>query len=196
MYKQAKSSSGISLIPLETSLLANRTIFLEGEINHETACRFLRQLMVLCQEGTKPIKLLINSPGGEIQAGMLIYDSIQGCAVPIQMYCVGRAYSMGAVLFASGRHGRYILPNSEVMLHEPLLGNRVSGNASSIRSISESLLQVKQKLNGILVKHSGRSEQEIEAATSYDHYFSADEAINFGIADCIITFDQIMKEET
>lgn len=195
MNVQVKTSGGITLVPMETRLLANRKVFIEGEINHETACNFMKKIMTLTAEDNRsPIDVLINSPGGEISAGMLMYDIIQASRCPIRMFCIGSAYSMGALLFASGRHGRYMLPNSELMLHEPLLGNRIGGNASSIRSISDSLLETRKKMNGILVKHTSRSEEEIEKATGYDHYFSPEESVDFGLCDKIVGFDMIMEE--
>lgn len=195
MNVQVKSSNGITLMPLETRLLAGRKVFIEGEINQETACNFVKQLLLLCKEdANKPIDVLINSCGGEINSGLLMYDCIQSCKTPIRMYCMGTAYSMAAVLFACGNHGRYILPNSELMLHEPLLGNRVGGNASSIRSISDSLMDTRRKMNQLLAKHTSKTEKEIEEATSYDHYFSAEESITFGLADEVVDFNKIMEE--
>lgn len=138
MNVQVKSSNGISLIPVETRLLADRKIFIEGEINEETACEFMKKVMYLNSENReKNIDLLINSPGGEINAGMLMYDVIQSSNAPIRTFCIGKAYSMGAVLFACGNHGRYMLPHSELMIHEPLIGSRIGGSASSIKSISD-----------------------------------------------------------
>lgn len=194
MNVQVKSSNGITLVPIDTRLLANRKIFVEGEINQEKACTFIKQILLLCQEDKNtPIDVLINSPGGEITAGLLMYDCIQSCNTPIRMYCIGMAYSMGAMLFASGSHGRYMFPHSELMLHEPILGNRIGGNASSIRSISDSLLETRNKMNTILAKHTGKSVKEIEEATSYDHYYSPDESILFGLADEVVSFDKLME---
>lgn len=196
MYTQVKSSNGITLVPLETRMLSSRRIFIEGEINHETACAFARQVMLLTQEDSrKPIDVWINSPGGEVNAGLMMYDIIQTCATPLRLVCMGRAYSMAAVLFASGNHGRRMLPNSELMLHEPLLGNRVAGNSSSMKSISDSLLQTKARLNRILAKHTGKTEEEIDEATRFDHYFQADESVAFGLCDEITTFAELMKED-
>jgi len=194
MNVQVKSSNGITLVPMDTKLLAQRKIFIEGEIDQEMACSFVKQIMFLCTEDrNKAIDVLINSPGGEISAGLLIYDCIQSCSTPIRMYCLGTAYSMGALLFASGKHGRYMLPNSELMLHEPLLGNRVGGNASSIRSISDSLMDTRNKMNEILAKHTGKTIKEIEEATSYNHYYSAEESVEFGLADKIVNFEKLME---
>lgn len=194
MNIQVKSSNGITLIPAESRLLADRKIFIEGEINDESASEFIKQMMILVKEDRKkPIDVFISSHGGKITSGLMMYDVIQSSETPIRMYCLGSAYSMAAVLFASGQHGRYMLPNSELMLHEPLISNGISGNASSIQSISESLLATRQKMNRILAKHTGKTEKEIEEATRFDHYYSAEESIAFGLADEIIGFEKIME---
>lgn len=195
MHIQIKSSNGITLMPLETRLLASRKIFIEGEINAETACEFVKQVLLLNQEDPKkPIDVLINSMGGEINSGMLVYDVIQSSKAPVRMFCVGKAYSMAALLFASGAKGqRFMLPHSELMLHEPLLGNRIGGNSSSIKSISDSLQETKRKMNQILAKHTGQSEKAVERATGFDHYFNPEESIAFGLCDEIIGFDKVME---
>lgn len=193
MHVQVKSSNGITLVPLDSRLMAKRKVFIEGEINDEKACEFVKQVMLLNAENPQQsIDVLINSPGGEINSGMLMYDVIQASKAPIRMYCIGKAYSMGAVLFASGNNGRYMLPHGELMIHEPLLGSRVGGNSSSIKSISDSLLETKRKMNRILAKHTGKSEEEVEEATGFDHYFSPEESIAFGLCDQIVGFDKIM----
>lgn len=189
-----KSSSGITQVSADSKLLSQRKVFIEGEISSESACEFIKKILILNEEDTdKPIDVLINSPGGEINSGMAIYDVIQASKAPIRIFCIGRAYSMGAVLFSSGNHGRYMLPHSELMLHEPLLGNRVSGNSSSIQSISESLLETKRRMNQILARHTGKSEEEVEKATSYDHYYSPEESREFGLCDEIVDFNKIME---
>ena len=194
MNVQVKSSNGITLVPVDSKLMANRKIFIEGEIDAEKACEFVKEVMLLNGEDSQsPIHVLINSPGGEINSGMLMYDVIQASKAPIRMFCIGRAYSMGAVLFACGNHGRYMLPHGELMIHEPLLGNRVGGNSSSIKSISDSLLETKRKMNQILAKHTGKSEEEVEKATGFDHYFSPEESVEFGLCDQIVGFDKIME---
>ena len=194
MNVQVKSSNGITLVPVDSKLMANRKIFIEGEIDAEKACEFVKEVMLLNGEDSQsPIDVLINSPGGEINSGMLMYDVIQASKAPIRMFCIGRAYSMGAVLFACGNHGRYMLPHGELMIHEPLLGNRVGGNSSSIKSISDSLLETKRKMNQILAKHTGKSEEEVEKATGFDQYFSPEESVEFGLCDQIVGFDKIME---
>lgn len=194
MNVQVKSSNGITLIPVESRLMADRKIFIEGEINSETACEFLKQIMYLNSEDSeKPIDVMINSQGGEINSGMLMYDVIQSSKAPVRMFCIGRAYSMGAVLFACGNHGRYMLPHGELMIHEPLLGNQVGGNSSSIKSISDSLLEMKRKMNQLLAKHTGKTEDEVEKATGYDHYLTPEESVEFGLCDEIVDFGMIME---
>ena len=190
-----KSSNGITQVSADSKLLSQRKVFVEGEINAETACEFVKKIMLLnAEDSNKPIDVLINSPGGCINSGMLMYDVIQASKAPIRTYCIGRAYSMGAILLACSNHGRYVLPHGEVMIHEPLLGNRVGGNSSSIKSISESLLETKRKMNQILARHTGLSEQAVEEATSFDHYFYPEESLKFGLVDEIVDFGKLMEE--
>ncbi|MCI9004705.1 MAG: ATP-dependent Clp protease proteolytic subunit [Lachnospiraceae bacterium] len=197
MYVQERSSHGITLVPLESRLLSERKIFLEGEINSGLAMEFIRQLMCLVSEDSQaPIRILINSTGGEINSGMLIYDAIQSCKTPLKLYCLGRAYSMAAVIFASGSLGkRYLFANSELMVHEPLLGNGVSGNSTSIQMVSESLLEARDKINKILQKHTGRPGAEVEEAVRHGRFFQPQEAIAFGLADHVAGFTELALGE-
>lgn len=193
MQLPIKTSAGIALMPADSQLLTHRKIFIEGEINAETACSFLKQVLFLNREDAhKPIDVMVNSCGGEINSGLLMYDVIQSSTAPIRMYCAGKAYSMAAILIACGMHGRYILPHGELMLHQPLLGNQVGGNASSLKSISDSLLETKAKINAILSKHTGKSVDEIEQMTSFDHYFTAKEAVDAGLCDEICSFEHMI----
>lgn len=185
-----RSSSGITQVPVETKLLSERKIFIEGEITANTAMEFVKQLLYLNIESEETITVFINSPGGEINSGLLMYDAIVGSKAPVRTICMGKAYSMGAVLFTCAKE-RFMLPNSELMLHQPLLGGRVSGNASSIRSISDSLLETKRKLNKLIAIHTGKTEKEIDEATGFDHYYSPDEAVDFHLADKIICFSEM-----
>lgn len=190
-----KSAGGITQVSADSRLLMKRIIFLEGTIEAALAGEFVRQILILNQESTeKPIRVLINSMGGEINAGMMIYDAIQGSKAPVETYCVGCAYSMAAVIMACGSHGRFILPHGELMLHEPMLGERVGGNSTSIRTISDGLLKMKSRMNQILAKHTGKSEEEIEQATRYDHFFNAEESAAFGLCDAIVGFDKLLEE--
>ena len=151
-----RSSSGLSIIPLETANFDKRIINIHGEITQASAFEFALSLQHLNSiSEAEPITVLLNSPGGSIDAGLLMYDAIQTSPAPVRLVVLGAAYSMAAVVFASGRAGRYMLPNSKLMLHEPLLGSHVRGNSSSIKSISDSLISTKLKLNRILSKHTG-----------------------------------------
>ncbi|HBA64558.1 MAG TPA: ATP-dependent Clp protease proteolytic subunit [Lachnospiraceae bacterium] len=189
-----KSSSGIQPVSIESKLMSDhRRLFITGEINADSAMDFFKQVMFLNLENDKaPISVFINSPGGEIDNGLLVYDAIVGSKAPIRTFCSGYAYSMGAVLFACGKE-RYLLPHSKLMLHEPLLGGKIGGNASSIKSISESLLETKRMMNKLLAFHTGKTEAEMDELTSYDHYFSAQEAVEMGLADGIKSFEEMME---
>lgn len=187
MYTEVRTSGGINLIPMETRHLSKRRIHLRGKIDQESACAFADQFLLLQDEDPEaPIHILISSSGGEIQAGLMIYDLIRTAKVPVRTYCMGTAYSMAAVLFAAGTDGRFMLPHSKLMLHEPLIDHGFGGNVSSFRAVSEELVIVRDMLNAILAELTGKTAAEVEQASSYDHYFTATESIEFGLADRII----------
>lgn len=188
-----KSSSGTALVPIEAKHMSARRLFITGEINADSAMDFMKQVMYLnAEDENAPIFVFINSPGGEIDNGLQIYDVIVSSKAPICIFCTGCAYSMGAVLFACGRK-RYMLPHSKLMLHEPLLGGKIGGNASSIKAISDSLLETKSMVNKLLALHTGKTEEEIDRLTSFDHYFTAQEAVEMGLADGIKSFQEMME---
>ena len=183
---EVEGVNGIREVSLYTRHLTNRNIFLNGEINADMANFFVSQLLYLEETPDEPVNIYINSPGGEVNAGLMIYDAIQGSELEINMICTGLAASMAAVLLAGGQRGsRYILRHSKVMIHEPLLANGVGGSATSIRKISESIIETRELVNGILAKHTGKTFEEINEATSFDNYMSAEEAIAFGLCDRI-----------
>ena len=186
-----KNNNGVTQVPLQAKFLGKRCVSISGEINEESAVDFTDKILDLNLESNEPITVLINSNGGEINSGLLMYDAIVGSKAPIRMICRGKAYSMGAVLFACAKE-RYMLPNSELMLHQPMLGGKVSGNASSIKSISDSMLETKKKINKLLSKHTKKTEEEIDEATSFDHYFSPEESIEFNLCDEIIEFSKVI----
>lgn len=172
---------------LETKLYQERKIFLEGEITAEYANCIVKQLMCLAAESKEPISVYINSGGGSVNAGLMLYDVIQSMDVPVNIYVTGMAASMAAVLACGGQKGRrFILPHSQCMIHEPLIEKGVGGSTTTIRNISESLLKTRELTNGLLAKHTGRSMEEIEKACSYDHYLDADEAVEFGLVDAVV----------
>ena len=183
---EVESAHGTREISLNTRHLMNRSIFLTGSIDYEMANAFLSQLIYLEEESNEPITIYINSPGGEVNAGLMIYDAIQGSNLTINMICTGIAASMAALLLAGGQKGkRYILKHSKVMIHEPLIANGVGGSATSIKNISESILETREIVNGILAVHTGRSIEEINDATSFDNFMNAQEAVEFGLCDVI-----------
>ena len=196
IFIESRTSAGTQTIPVESRLLTNRIVFIQGDITDQTANECTQSLLFLALEDKKkPITILINTNGGSITAGMLIYDTIQTLGVPIRTVCWGKSYSMGAIILAAGTAGRYILPNSEVMIHEPLISNGVGGSASSVCSMTEKLLETKKKMNRILAKHSKLSVEEVEKETRYDHYLTAEEALQLGFVDEICEVGMLLKEE-
>jgi ATP-dependent Clp protease protease subunit len=187
MYSIVKSSNGISLIPVESRLFSERKLFIEGEITSKTACDFVKQIMLLVKEDSeKAIDIYINSFGGEVNAGLMIYDTIKGLKNEVNLHCVGIAASMAAIILAGGRKGhRYILPHSKVMIHEPLIEGNVGGSATSIKRTAESIMETKKMAVELLSKDTGKSKKQVETAISFDNYMNADEAIDFGICDCV-----------
>lgn len=184
---EVESAQGTREVSLSTRHLMNRVIFLSGEINSEMANAFLSQLLFLEESGVEPITIYINSPGGEVNAGLMIYDALQGSRLAINMVCTGIAASMAAIIFAGGQKGRrYILKHSKVMIHEPLLANGIGGSATSIKNISDSILETRDIANGILAEHTGKTIEAINKATSFDNYMNAEEAIEFGICDYVM----------
>lgn len=183
---EVESAHGTREVSLRTRHFMDRVMFLEGEITSETANSFVSQLLYMEKDPRLPVTIFINSPGGEVNAGLVIYDAIQGSKLKIDMLCCGMAASMAAVILAGGQKGRRkILEHSKVMIHEPLLANSVGGSASSIKNISESILETREILNGILAKHTGKTIQEINEATKFDNYMNSKEAIEFGICDVV-----------
>ena len=181
---EVESASGTREISLATRHFMNRRIFISGEITENTANSFISQLMYLEQESSEPVTIYINSPGGQVNAGMVIYDAVQGSRIPINMLCTGMAASMAAVILAGGQKGRrYILPHSKIMIHEPLIQGGLGGSATSIKKTADSIIETKAITNGILAKHTGKTVEEIDEATAFDNFMNAKQAVEFGICD-------------
>lgn len=176
-----------TILSIDTHFFQERSVFIEGEIHAGMANLVVKQLMYLTSQSNAEINIYINSNGGSVDAGMLIYDVIQSIKSPVNVYVMGMAASMAAILACGGQKGRrYILPHSKCMIHEPLIGGGVGGSTTTIKNISESLLKTREITNGILAKHTGKSMEEIEKACSYDHYLDAKEAVEFGLVDEIV----------
>lgn len=172
---------------LYSRMLKDRIIFLNGEINDNTASIVTAELLFLeSQDPQKDICIYINSPGGSISAGLAIYDTMNYIKCDVSTICMGMAASMGAFLLSSGAKGkRYCLPNAEVMIHQPLGGTQ--GQASDMEIAVNHILRIKQKLNEILATNTGQSIDIIQTETDRDNYLTANEAKTFGLIDEIIT---------
>ncbi|TZE81715.1 ATP-dependent Clp endopeptidase proteolytic subunit ClpP [Calorimonas adulescens] len=168
-------------------LLRERIVFLGEEINDVTASLVVAQLLFLeSEDPDKDIYLYINSPGGSITAGMAIYDTMQYIKSPVNTIAIGMAASMGAFLLAAGEKGkRFALPNSEILIHQPLGG--AQGQATDIKIHAEHIIRIKQKMNKILSERTGQPLEKIEMDTERDHFMTAEEAKEYGIIDEIIT---------
>jgi ATP-dependent Clp protease protease subunit len=167
-------------------LLLDRIIFLGTEVNDVVANLLMAQMFFLeSNDPDKPIQLYINSPGGSVYAGLGIYDVMQFVKCDVATFCVGMAASMGALLLTAGTKGqRYSLPSSRIMIHQPLGGAR--GQASDIEIQAKEILFLKDRLNGIMAHHSGRSIEQVKKDTDRDNYLSAKEAVEFGLIDKVV----------
>lgn len=181
------TAGGDRAFDIYSRLLKNRSIFLTGVINNFVANNIIAQLLFLHDENPdKDIKLFINSPGGSVSAGLAIFDTINYITPMVATYCVGEASSMGAFLLASGEKGkRYAFPNATIMIHQPLAG--FSGQASDITIHANEVNRIKKKLNNILSNKTGKTIKNIEKDTDRDNFMSADEALQYGLIDKIIT---------
>lgn len=181
-----KTNQGERAYDIYSRLLKNRIILLSGEINDDTANVIIAQLLYLDSLNQNDIQLYINSPGGSITSGMAIYDTMNFIKSNVSTTCVGIAASMAAFLLSCGTKGkRYCLPNSEVMIHQPLGG--VEGQATEIDIVAKRIINLRKKLNTILSNNTGKSQKQIEKDTDRDYYMSSTEALDYGIVDKIIS---------
>lgn len=167
-------------------LLKERIVFLGTGISDDVSNLIIAQLLFLQHEDAKKdISLYLNSPGGSVTAGLAIYDTMQFVKCDVCTYCVGQAASMGAVLLAAGAPGkRYALPNARIMIHQPWGG--VQGQASDIEIQAQEILRLKDRLNGILAKHTGKKIGEVESDTDRDNFLSAEDAKKYGLVDSVV----------
>ena len=181
------SSRGERAYDIYSRLLKERIIFLGDEVNDVTASLVVAQLLFLESEAsTKDINFYINSPGGSVTAGMAIYDTMNYVKCDVSTICVGMAASMGAFLLAGGAKGkRFALPNAEIMIHQPLGG--AQGQATDIKITADHIIRTRTKLNTILSEATGRSLEEIERDTERDNWKTAEEALEYGLIDKIVT---------
>ncbi len=185
-YVIEQTNRGERSYDIFSRLLNDRIIVLSDEVNDATASIIVAQMLYLeGQDPEKDINFYINSPGGSVTAGLAIYDTMQYIKCDVSTICMGMAASMGAFLFSSGAKGkRYILPNAEVMIHQPLGG--AQGQATEILIAADHIKRTKERLNKILAENTGKSVEEIFADTERDNWLTAEEAVAYGIADKII----------
>ena len=182
-----QTNRGERAYDIYSRLLNDRIIFLSDEVNDTTASLVVAQLLFLeAQDPDKDISLYINSPGGSITAGMAIYDTMNYIKCDVSTICVGMAASMGAFLLSAGAKGkRYALPNSEIMIHQPLGG--MQGQATDIKIHADRIIKIREKLNSILSDVTGQPIEKIEHDTERDNFMSADETKAYGLIDKVIT---------
>lgn len=180
------SGRGERAYDIYSRLLKERVVFLVGEVNDHSANLIVAQMLFLESENPeKDINFYINSPGGSVTAGMAIYDTMQFIKPNISTLCIGQAASMGSFLLAAGEKGkRFCLPNSRVMIHQPMGGFR--GQASDVEIHAREILYLKQRLNQMLAQHTGQTVETIERDTDRDNFLSADEAVKYGLVDQVL----------
>lgn len=184
-YVIDKTDKGERSYDIYSRLLEDRIVFISGEITDDTANTVVAQLIYLeAKDSSKDISLYINSPGGSVTAGLAIYDTMNYIKCDVSTICVGMAASMGAFLLSSGAKGkRYVLPNSEVMIHQPLGG--ASGQATDIVITANHIQKIKEKLTKILSENSGKPYEQVAQDCERDNYMSAQEALEYGLVDKI-----------
>jgi ATP-dependent Clp protease protease subunit len=182
-----QSGRGERAYDIYSRLLKERIVFLVGQVNDNTANLIVAQLLFLESENPeKDIYFYINSPGGSVTAGMSIYDTMQFIKPDVSTLCIGQAASMGSFLLAAGAKGkRFCLPNSRVMIHQPLGG--FQGQASDIEIHAREILHIRARLNELLSKHTGKPVEQIEKDTDRDNFLSAEEAKEYGLIDKVMT---------
>ncbi|MBO5307168.1 MAG: ATP-dependent Clp endopeptidase proteolytic subunit ClpP [Lentisphaeria bacterium] len=182
-----QTGQGERAFDIYSRLLKDRIILLGTPINDEVANLIVAQLLFLqAEDPKKDIDLYINSPGGVVTAGMAIYDTMQILSCDVRTYCIGQCASMGAVLLAAGAPGkRFALPNSRIMIHQPLGG--AEGQATDIEIHTREILRMRQSLNGILAHHTGQSLKKIEKDTDRDFFMGVEEAVAYGLVDKVVS---------
>ena len=180
-----KSGRGERAYDIFSRLLKDRIIFLGGGVDDEVANLIIAQMLFLSNEDSEAdIHFYINSPGGVITSGLAVYDTMQFLRCDVATYCVGQAASMGAVLFAGGKAGkRYMLPNSRVLLHQPLLSGTMTGPATDIEIEAREILRLRSRLYGILSHHTGKDAAKIEKDCDRNLWLEAEESVQYGLAD-------------
>jgi len=180
------SGRGERAYDIYSRLLKDRIVFVTGEVDDDLANLVIAQLLFLQNEDSEgDINMYINSPGGGVTSGLGIYDTMQFITAPVATYCLGQAASMGAILLAAGTKGkRFILPNSRIMIHQPLGGAR--GTATDISIQAKEIIRMRRRLNEIIAAHTGQPIEKVEKDTDRDRFMSGEEAVDYGLADKLL----------
>ena len=182
-----ETAEGLNRLDIRDEMLDQRELELMTSVDAESCAVVIRGLLHLQrQDSTMPITLYINSPGGEVQSGLALYDVMQAVSCPIRTVCLGMAASMGVLLFIAGDE-REILPHSRVMIHDPLIGAGAGGSALSVKARADDLMRIRDITAGVIARHSGMSIERVFELTASDTYFEAEEAVEAGLADRVIT---------
>ncbi len=187
-YVIEQTSRGERSYDIFSRLLKDRIIFLSEDVNHVTASLVVAQMLFLeSEDPDKEISFYINSPGGSITDGMAIVDTMNYIKCPVSTICIGMAASMGSVLLACGAKGkRFATPNSEILIHQPLISGGLSGQTTEIKIHADHMVKTREKLNKILSEKTGQSLEKIQEDTERDHYMTAEEALKYGLIDGIV----------
>lgn len=182
-----ETAEGLNRLDIRDEMLDQRELELMTSVDVESCAVVIRGLLHLQRQNpTAPITLYINSPGGEVQSGLALYDVMQAVSCPIRTVCLGMAASMGALLFIAGDE-REILPHSRIMIHDPLIGVGAGGSALSVKARADDLMRIRDITAGVIARHSGMSIERVFELTASDTYFEAEEAVEAGLADRVIT---------
>lgn len=182
-----ETSRGIQAIPIQDEMLARREIECVGHIDERTTYSLCQQLRHLAYEDPNDtITVYFNSPGGEVQSGLAIYDVMQAIPCPVRTVCLGMAASMAALLFVAG-DDRLMLPHARVMIHDPLIPGGVGGSALELQTVAKNIMRTREITAEVISRHSGHTLEEVFEMTSHDAWFEAPEAIEWGLADKVIT---------
>lgn len=183
-----KTGRGERVYDIYSRLLKDRIIFLGGPVNDDAANLVVAQLLFLSNEDAKSdIHFYLNSPGGSISAGLGVYDTMQFIRPKVATYCIGMAASMGAVLLMAGARGkRHMLPNSRVLLHQPLMGGVIEGQATDLGIQAKEMVRTRERLYRIMKEHTGQDDETIARDCERDKWLDAEEAVAYGVVDCVL----------
>lgn len=182
-----ETAEGLNYLDIRDEMLGRRELELVTTVDAESCAVVIRSLLHLQrQDPVAPVTLYINSPGGEVQSGLALYDVMQAVSCPIRTVCLGMAASMAALLFIAGNK-REILPHSRIMIHDPLIGSGAGGSALSVKARADDLMRIRDITASVIAHHSGIPIERVFELTATDSYFEAKEAVDVGLADCIVT---------